>query len=74
MVILSFITGTSMGTMAIMAVIALPMAISMDVSIPLTAGAMFSGSIFGDHASPISDTTIMSCATSGCAIKDHVKT
>ena len=72
--ILSFATGTSMGTMAIMAVIALPMAISMDVSIPLTAGAMFGGSIFGDHASPISDTTIMSCATSGCAIMDHVKT
>ena len=72
--ILSFATGTAMGTMAIMAVIALPMAISMDVSIPLTAGAMFGGSIFGDHASPVSDTTIMSCATSGCAIMDHVKT
>lgn len=72
--ILSFATGTSMGTMAIMAVIALPMAINMGVSIPLTAGAMFGGSIFGDHASPISDTTIMSCATSGCNIMDHIKT
>lgn len=72
--ILSFATGTSMGTMAIMAVIALPMAIDMEVNIPLTAGAMFGGSIFGDHASPISDTTIMSCATSGCNIMDHIKT
>ena len=72
--ILSFATGTSMGTMAIMAVIALPMAINMGVNIPLTAGAMFGGSIFGDHASPISDTTIMSCATSGCNIMDHIKT
>lgn len=72
--ILSFATGTSMGTMAIMAVIALPMAIDMGVNIPLTAGAMFGGSIFGDHASPISDTTIMSCATSGCNIMDHIKT
>ena len=61
--ILSFATGTSMGTMAI-----------MGVNIPLTAGAMFGGSIFGDHASPISDTTIMSCATSGCNIMDHIKT
>ena len=73
-VLLSFATGTSMGTMAIMSVICLPMAISMGISIPLVAGAVFGGSIFGDHASPISDTTIMSCATTGCDIIDHVKT
>lgn len=72
--LLSFSTGTSMGTMAIMSVICFPMAISMDISIPLVAGAVFGGSIFGDHCSPISDTTIMSCATSGCDIIDHVKT
>ena len=72
--ILSFATGTSMGTMAIMSVICLPMAISMGISIPLVAGAVFGGAIFGDHASPISDTTIMSCATTGCDIIDHVKT
>ena len=72
--ILSFATGTSMGTMAIMSVICLPMAISMGISIPLVAGAVFGGSIFGDHSSPISDTTIMSCATTGCDIIDHVKT
>ena len=71
---ISFATGTSMGTMAIMAVIALPMAYEMGTSIPLVAGAMFGGSIFGDHSSPISDTTIMSCATTGCNINDHVKT
>ncbi|MBQ3504077.1 MAG: hypothetical protein IJA75_05180 [Oscillospiraceae bacterium] len=73
-VLLSFATGTSMGTMAIMAVIALPMAIEMGISVPLVAGAMFGGSIFGDHTSPISDTTIMTCATTGCDIIDHVKT
>ena len=73
-VLLSFATGTSMGTMAIMAVIALPMAFDMGISIPLVAGAMFGGSIFGDHASPISDTTIMTCATTGCDIIDHIKT
>ena len=73
-VLLSFATGTSMGTMAIMAVIALPMAYDMGISIPLVAGAMFGGSIFGDHASPSSDTTIMTCATTGCDIIDHIKT
>lgn len=72
--LISFATGTSMGTMAIMAVIALPMAIDMGTSIPLVAGAMFGGSIFGDHCSPISDTTIMTCSTTGCDIIDHVKT
>ena len=71
--LLSFATGTSMGTMAIMGTIAIPMAINMGVNVPLVAGAMFGGSIFGDHASPISDTTIMSCATTGCNIIDHVK-
>ena len=72
--LISFATGTSMGTMAIMAVISLPMAYDMGVSIPLVAGAMFGGSIFGDHCSPISDTTIMTCSTTGCDIIDHIKT
>lgn len=72
--LLSFATGTSMGTMAIMSVICLPMAINMGVNTELVAGAIFGGSIFGDHCSPISDTTIMSCATSDCDIIDHVKT
>ena len=72
--LLSFATGTSMGTMAIMSVICFPMAINMGISVPLVGGALFGGSIFGDHCSPISDTTIMSCATSGCDIIDHIKT
>lgn len=72
--LLSFATGTSMGTMAIMSVIALPMATNLGMSIPLVASAVWGGSIFGDHSSPVSDTTIMSCATTGCNIIDHVKT
>lgn len=70
--IISFATGSSMGTMAITAVIALPMAYAMDVNIALVASAIWGGSIFGDHSSPISDTTIMSCATTGCDIMDHI--
>ena len=72
--LISFATGTSMGTMSIMAAISIPMAAEMGVSIPLVVGAMFGGSIFGDHTSPVSDTTIMSCSTTGCNIIDHVKT
>ena len=61
---ISFTTGTSMGTMAL----------KMDVNIALTAAAVFGGSIFGDHSSPISDTSILSCSTTGCSIINHIKT
>ncbi|MBC8589882.1 Na+/H+ antiporter NhaC family protein [Wansuia hejianensis] len=71
--IISFATGTSMGTMAVMMPLAMPMAFTMGTSIPLVASAVFGGSIFGDHASPISDTTIMSCSTSGCDVMDHIR-
>ncbi len=72
--IISFATGTSMGTMAVMMSLAMPMAMTMGSNIPLVVSAVFGGSIFGDHASPISDTTIMSCTTSGCDVMDHIKT
>ena len=72
--IISFATGTSMGTMAIVMVIAIPMAVTMGSNIPLVASAVFGGSIFGDHSSPISDTCIMSCSSTGCDIMSHVKT
>lgn len=70
--IISFATGTSMGTMAVMMPLAMPMAFSMGANIPLIASAVFGGSIFGDHASPISDTTVMACSTSGCDVMDHI--
>lgn len=72
--LLSFATGTSMGTMAIMSVICFPMAINMGISVPLVGGALFGGSIFGDHCSPISDTTIMSSAGAQCEHVNHVTT
>ncbi|MGI6424471.1 MAG: Na+/H+ antiporter NhaC family protein [Tepidanaerobacteraceae bacterium] len=72
--IVSFATGSSMGTHAVMMPLAMPMAIAMGVNIPLVAAAVFGGGIFGDHASPISDTTAMSCATTGCDVMDHIKT
>lgn len=71
--VISFSTGTSLGTMAITMVIAIPMAATLGVDIPLVASAVWGGSIFGDHASPISDTTVMACTTTGCNVIDHVK-
>lgn len=72
--IISFATGTSMGTHAVMMPLALPIAVSMGVSIPLVAAAVFGGGIFGDHTSPVSDSTAMSCGTTGCDVMDHIKT
>lgn len=72
--LISFTTGTSMGTMAVTMTLAVPMALKMDVNLALTAAAVFGGSIFGDHSSPISDTSILSCSTTGCNIIKHVKT
>jgi Na+/H+ antiporter NhaC len=72
--LVSFSTGSSMGTHAVMMPLALPVAIAMGVSLPMVAAAVFGGGIFGDHTSPISDTTAMSCATTGCDVMAHIKT
>ncbi len=71
---ISFSTGTSWGTFAIMIPIAVPTALYMDVSVSLSIAAVLSGSVFGDHCSPISDTTIVSSMASACDHIDHVKT
>lgn len=72
--LLSFSTGTSAGTIAIIMPILLPMALSFHIHIPMVVGAVAGGAVFGDHTSPISDTTIMSCSSTGCDVVSHVKT
>lgn len=70
----SFSTGTSWGTFSIMMPIALVLGATFDIHIPLIIGAVISGGIFGDHVSPISDTTIISSMASGCDHIAHVRT
>lgn len=72
--IVAFTTGTSYGTFAIMIPIAMPLADTMDISMYLAIAAVLSGGIFGDHCSPISDTTILSSAGSASDHIDHVNT
>jgi Na+/H+ antiporter NhaC len=93
---ISFSTGTSWGTMAILLPISIPLAYHLNMlhykevialspdapemmtylksMILVSIGAVLEGSIFGDHCSPISDTTIMSSMASGSDHIDHVKT
>lgn len=70
----AFATGTSWGTFAIMIPIAVQMAHSLDVNPYLSIAAVLSGGVFGDHSSPISDTTIISSMASASDHIDHVKT
>ncbi|WP_174614439.1 Na+/H+ antiporter NhaC family protein [Virgibacillus ihumii] len=72
--LIAFTTGTSYGTFAILMPIAIPLAASMDISMAMIIAAVFSGGIFGDHCSPISDTTILSSAGSASDHIDHVNT
>jgi len=72
--VISFSTGTSWGTMAIAMPIAIPLAIALDVNLPLAISAVLTGSVMGDHCSPLSDTTIMSSMFSGSDHIDHVRT
>lgn len=72
--IIAFATGTSWGTFSIMLPIAIPLAVGLDAPVALAMGAVISGGVFGDHCSPISDTTIISAMASGCSVQEHVTT
>ncbi len=71
---IAFSVGSSWGTFAIMIPIAVPMATTLGLSAPLLLGAAVSGAIFGDHASPISDTTVVASMASATDHIDHVRT
>ena len=75
---MSFATGTSWGTMGIVFPLAVPLAHELhagDQALLLgTIASVLSGSVFGDHCSPISDTTIMSALATGCDQLAHVQT
>ena len=74
----SFATGTSWGTMAILTPLAIPLVFHASEADPLvlsaTVSAILGGAVFGDHCSPISDTTILSSMASSCDHVDHVRT
>jgi len=72
--VISFSTGTSWGTFAIMIPIAVPLVLQTGGALPLALAAVLSGGIFGDHCSPISDTTIISSLASMSDHIEHVKT
>jgi Na+/H+ antiporter NhaC len=76
--LISFATGTSYGTMGILMPLAVPLAHNLAGGDPqmviISASAVLTGAIFGDHCSPISDTTILSSTGSACDHIDHTRT
>jgi len=87
--VIAFSTGTSFGTMAVLFPLVVPLMWSKSGPPPLGdglllaereqwviqgVGAILAGAIFGDHCSPISDTTILSALSTGCKATEHVRT
>jgi Na+/H+ antiporter NhaC len=82
---MAFATGTSWGTMAILLPLVIPLTVSLGGAVGFEEGGAYSvllgaissvlaGAIFGDHCSPISDTTVLSSTASACDHVDHVRT
>ena len=75
--VISFATGTAYGTMGILMPLAIPLSYSISPEmgyVIVGTSAVLTGAIFGDHCSPISDTTIMSSMGAGCGHISHVRT
>ena len=70
---ISISMGTSMGTIAALAPIAVGIAEEAGFSLPICIGAVVCGAMFGDNLSMISDTTIAAVKTQGCEMKDKFK-
>ena len=72
--LISLSTGSSYGTFAILMAIAVPVGFQLDASMYLTIAAVLSGGLFGDHCSPISDTTVLASVGADCPHLNHVTT
>lgn len=72
--IMGFSTGTSWGTFAVLVPIAMPLSAATGLEPAFLVAAVLGGGIFGDHSSPISDSTIIASMASGCDHIEHVKT
>lgn len=72
-VFLSLSTGTSGGTVAIILPIVFPLALRFGVDLPVLLGAAISGSVFGDHCSPLSDSTILASKIADIEVMEHVR-
>lgn len=71
--ILSSFTGTSFGSAGTAGVAIMGVGIAIGAPLPITAGCIISGAVFGDKLSPLSDTTMLAPVAAGCNLYDHIK-
>jgi Na+/H+ antiporter NhaC len=71
---IAFSIGSSWGTFAIMIPLAMQIVLALDVNASIFLAAVLSGAVFGDHASPISDTTVVASMAAATDHIDHVRT
>ncbi len=71
--IISTFTGTSFGSAGTAGVAVMGVAIAIGAPLPITAGAVVSGAVFGDKLSPFSDTTMLAPVAANCDLYDHIK-
>jgi Na+/H+ antiporter NhaC len=72
--VISFATGSSWGTIIIMMPLAIPAAVATGAAMPVVIGSVLSGGLFGDHSSPVSETTILSSTGAGTTPIEHFRT
>ncbi len=72
--LISFTTGTSWGTFGILIPVAIPIALATGLPPALLLAAVLGGGVFGDHCSPISDSTVLASLAAGCEHLEHVRT
>ena len=69
--LIAFATGTAWGTYSIMMPVGVALAVATGADIHLVVGAVISGGVFGDHSSPLADTTIIAALAAGCDVMEH---
>lgn len=72
--VISFATGSSWGTIIIMMPLVIPAVLATGAAMPVAIGAVLSGGLFGDHSSPVSETTILSSTGAGTTPLEHFRT
>lgn len=70
-IIIAFATGTSWGCFAVMIPVGIALAVHNQLDLVVATSAILAGAIYGDHISPISDTTILTSAGTGCDVQSH---
>lgn len=73
-ILISFSTGSSGATVSIMTPIIIPLAVGVDISVPLAIATVISGAVFGDQSSPISDSVIVASTAADCPPQRHFVT